>query len=251
MGIALRLARALAPLHRGAAETASGRELDKKLVKAGRPFGMTAAEFLCLRYVGAGAGVFVGWMLSTQATATGEVDPTYVVPLAIFGFLYPQLRLRAVIARRQLRVFRDLPYVLDLLTLSTEAGQDFSSAMAMVVDKGPPGPLVDEFRIAHQEVTLGKTRTESLRAMAARIDVPELTSFVLALIQAGELGSSIGRVLRIMAEQMRVKRSSLAEEAAGKVPVKLMAPLILLIFPASFIILFVPLYLRSQLSGGF
>jgi tight adherence protein C len=156
-----------------------------------------------------------------------------------------------VIATRQRRIFRDMPYVLDLLTLSTEAGLDFSSAMATVVDKGPPGPIVDEFRIAHQEVTLGKTRSDSLRGMAARIDLPELTSFVLALIQAEQLGASIAKTLRVMGEQMRVKRWTLAEETAGKVPVKLMAPLVACIFPASFIVLFVPIYLRTQLVGGF
>jgi hypothetical protein len=152
------------------------------------------------------------------------------------------------------QIFRDLLYLLDMLTLSTEAGQDFTSAMKTVIDKGTPGPLLNEFRIVHQEVTLGKTRTEALRAMAARIDLPEMTSFVLALIQAEELGTSIGKVLRIMADQMRVKRSTLAEEMAGKVPVKLMMPLILLIVPAAFIVLlFGPVYMcmtGQQLAGN-
>jgi tight adherence protein C len=174
-----------------------------------------------------------------------------MLPLAFFCFAYPRMRLRAVVEARQRRIFRDMPYVLDLLTLSTEAGQDFSSAMAMVVEKGPSGPLVDEFRTAQQAVTLGTSRTDSLRAMAERIDLTELTSFVLALIQAEQLGAGIGKVLRVMGEQMRVKRWNLAEETAGKVPVKLMAPLVICIFPASFIVLFVPIYLRTVYGGGF
>jgi tight adherence protein C len=172
-----------------------------------------------------------------------------MVPVAVFGFFYPRMRLKAAAQTRLRHMFRDMPYVMDLLTLSTEAGQDFSSAMATVVEKGPPGPLVGEFRIVHQEVTLGKTRADALRAMAERVDLTELTSFVLALLQAEQLGASVSRVLRTMSEQMRIKRSTLAEEMAGKVPVKLMAPLVICIFPASFIVLFVPLYLRAQLGG--
>lgn len=249
MGIALRFARVVAPLHANAEKSRRGAELQRKLNRAGRPFGLTVGEFMSLRYVGAVAGLLLGYAFATQAT--GSADPMYIIPIGIFGFVYPDLRLNAVMQKRMQRVIRDMPYVLDLLTLSTEAGQDFTSAMALVIDKAPPGPLVDEFRIAHQEVTLGKSRADSLRAMAQRVDLPELTSFVLALLQAEQLGTSIGSVLRIMAEQMRVRRSTMAEEMAGKVPVKLMAPLIMLIFPASFMVLFVPLYLRSQLQGGF
>jgi len=249
VGIALRLARMLAPLHAKAESSRRGAELARKLRRAGSPFGMTVPEFMGLRYVTAAVGALLGVALSDQAV--GGVDPMYVLPMTAFGFLYPNLRLNAVMGKRMNRIIRDMPYVLELLTLSTEAGQDFTSAMAMVIDKAPPGPLVDEFRIAHQEVTLGKSRGESLRSMALRVDLPELTSFVLALLQAEQLGTSVGGVLRVMADQMRIKRSTLAEEMAGKVPVKLMAPLIMLIFPASFIVLFVPLYLRSQLQGGF
>lgn len=247
--LALPMARALAPLHKNALEKQSGRDVERRLKQAGRPFGMTVPEFYGLRYVSAFAGLVLGYMFSVQAA--GEADLTYVVPLTIFGYFYPGLRLKAVAGQRLSRMFRDMPYVLDLLTLSTEAGQDFTSAMATVVDKGPPGPLVDEFRIAQQETRLGKTRADALRTMAERVDLTELSSFVLALIQAEQLGASVSKVLRTMSEQMRVKRSTLAEEAAGKVPVKLMAPLVSCIFPASFIILFVPLYLRAKMSGGF
>jgi tight adherence protein C len=248
MRLVLPIARALSPIHRGAEETASGRELDRKLRQAGRPYGMTVAEFLCLRYVGALIGLVIGYMLATQLS--DDPNPLIVLALGAFGFFYPKMRLSTVAERRRVRIFRDMPYVIDLLTLSTEAGQDFSSAMALVVEKGPPGPLIDEFRIAQQSVTLGKTRSDALREMAERIDLTELTSFVLALIQAEQLGAGIGKVLRVMGEQMRVKRWNMAEETAGKVPVKLMAPLVMCIFPASFIVLFVPIYLRTMLGEG-
>jgi len=242
MGILLQLARIIAPLRAGVVDTPAGRELERKLRKAGQPFGMTVPEFVCLRYVAAVLGLGFGYFASVTVLS----GPSYplIFGSAIFGYVYPTTRLNAVIYNRMVRMFRDLPYVLDMLTLSTEAGQDFTSAMKTVIEKGTPGPLLEEFRIVHQEVTLGKTRTDGLRAMAKRIDLPEVTSFVLALIQAEELGTSIGKVLRIMADQMRVKRSTLAEEMAGKVPVKLMMPLILLIVPAAFIVLlFGPVYL--------
>src|SRR4029453_7524430 len=158
--------------------------------------------------------------------------------LALFGFFYPGMRLNALVQDRMRKLFRDLPHTIDLLTLSTEAGQDFSSAMGTGGQKGAPGPLIDEFRIANQEVTLGKSRAEALRALADRVDLQEMTSFVLALTQGEQLGPGVGTVLRVMAEQTRVKRWQLAEEAAGKVPVKLMAPLVACVFPASFIVLF-------------
>lgn len=247
--LAVNIARTLAPLHQNAVNRRSGKDLERRLKQAGRPFGLSVPEFLGLRWVGAVAGLFLGYVFSTQAA--GEASLTYIVPVTIFGFFYPTLRLKGAAQQRLRLMFRDMPYVLDLLTLSTEAGQDFTSAMGTVIEKGPRGPLVEEFRISHQETVLGKTRSDSLRAMAERVDLTELTSFILALIQAEQLGASVAKVLRTMSEQMRIKRSTMAEEAAGKVPVKLMAPLVICIFPASFIVLFVPLYLRATLGGAF
>lgn len=239
----LAFAKAVAPLFANAENTPRGREIERKLRRAGRPFGMTVPVFLALRFPAAGAGALLGYGLSVAYA--DAADWTIIVPIALFGWFYPQLRLDAITKDRVRRIFRDLPYTIDLLTLSTEAGQDFSSAMGTVVEKGAPGPLLDEFRIAHQEVILGKSRSDSLRAMAERIDLQEMTSFVLALLQAEQLGTGVGNVLRVMSEQTRVKRWQLAEEAAGRVPVKLMMPLIGCIFPASFIVLFVPLAIQT------
>lgn len=238
----LQIARIIAPLRAGVVNTPTGKDLDRKLRRSGRPLNMTVPEFVCLRYVATVLGLFLGYFASVVVLSGPST--TLILFFGVFGYFYPYTRLNALVYDRMVRIFRDLPYVLDMLTLSTEAGQDFTSAMKTVVDKGSPGPLIDEFRVVHQEVTLGKTRTDALRGMAFRIDLPEMTSFVLALIQAEELGTSIGKVLRIMADQMRVKRSSLAEEMAGKVPVKLMMPLMVLIVPASFmVLLFGPVYM--------
>jgi tight adherence protein C len=247
MRIALPIARALAPLHKNAANTARGRELNRMLVRAGRPFGLTVPEYMCMRYVALGAGALFGWLVSIGFK--GESDPLWIIGAMALFMMLPGSRLKGAVEWRRVRIFRDMPAVLDLLVLSTEAGLDFSSAMATVVEKGPSGPLVDEFRIANQQVMLGTSRADSLRAMAERIDLPELTSFILALLQAEQLGASIGNILRIMSEQMRIKRFTLAEEMAGKVPVKLMAPLFVCIFPASFLVLGVPIYLKASLGG--
>jgi tight adherence protein C len=247
MRIALPIARMLAPLHRNAVETPRGKDLNRLLTRAGRPFQLTVPEFLCLRYVAIAAGALFGWAMSVGFT--GAPDLTYIIGGAVLFAMLPGSRLKGAVEWRRVRVFRDMPYVLDLLVLSTEAGLDFSSAMNTVVEKGPPGPLVDEFRVAQQEVMLGKSRADSLRTMAERMDLPELTSFILALIQAEQLGASVGKVLRIMSEQMRIKRFTMAEEMAGKVPVKLMAPLFVCIFPASFLVLGVPIYLKASLGG--
>jgi len=249
MRLILPIARVFAPLHKNALNRTGGQMLEKKLIRAGRPFGMTVPEFLALRYVAAMVGAGLGYALSSQWSGD-EVNWGIVLPVAAFGFFYPGFRLNAIVAWRMRKIFRDMPYVLDLLTLSTEAGLDFSSAMGTVVEKGPPGPLVEEFRTAHQEVMLGKPRSESLRGLADRVDLTEIRSFVLALLQAEQLGASVSTTLRTMAEQMRIKRWTLAEEEAGKVPVKLMGPLVALIFPCSFLVLFVPIYLRYQITGG-
>src|SRR5262249_46556438 len=159
-----------APLHKNMERSNYGRDLEKKLIRAGKPFSLTPAEFMGARYVGLGVGMIVGYALSIQAA--DEVELTYLLPVALFGFFYPAMRLSAVMQRRMNHIIRDLPYVLDLLVLSTEAGMDFTSAMGTVVENAPAGPLVNEFRVAQQEVILGKSRGEALRAMAARCDLP-------------------------------------------------------------------------------
>ena len=251
LDLLLRASRALAPLFRNREDSPAGRQLDRTLRRAGRPFGLTAAEFQGLRVVSLFLGIGFGYFASIAVW--NEPSWPLIFGLGALGAFYPVTRLRAVVQNRSIQVFRDMPYVLEILTLSTEAGQDFSSALGTVVEKSTPGPLVDELRIVNQEVTLGKSRGEALRDMATRLDLPEVTSFVLALIQAEQLGTGIGKVLRIMAEQMRVKRATIAEELAGKVPVKLMAPLMTCILPASFIILlFGPIYayMTGQELGG-
>ena len=152
---------------------------------------------------------------------------------------------------RHRAIARALPYGLDLLTLSVEAGLDFPAALAKVVDKGHSGPLAEELFVVLKELKLGKTREEALRNLARRVDLPALTSFVQALVHADRMGTPLGKVLRILSTQLRIERSQRAEKLANEAPVKLLLPLVLFIFPTLFLMLFGPLGHHVLLDGSF
>jgi tight adherence protein C len=163
------------------------------------------------------------------------------------GFAFPDMWLTGRIRSRQRDIFRSMPDALDLLTISVEAGLGFDAAMAQVHEKWEDA-LSMEFGRVLREVRLGKTRREALRSMADRIGVPELTSFVAAVIQSEQLGVSMGTVLRIQSDQMRVRRRQMAEEEAQRAPVKIVFPIGLLIFPSLLIILLGPAILQMLSS---
>lgn len=168
---------------------------------------------------------------------------------AAFGAAYPLLWLRDKVRARRHGIVRALPFALDLLTLSVEAGMDFVAALGKVVEKGRKGPLADELATVLKELKLGKTREEALRDLAARVGVPTLTSFVHALVQADRMGTPLGKVLRILSSQMRAERTQRAEKLANEAPVKLLFPLICFIFPTLFLMLFGPIAYQ-MISGG-
>ena len=174
------------------------------------------------------------------------------IPLfAAFGAACPLIWLRDRIKSRHHRIGRALPYDLDLLTLSVEAGLDFTAALSKVVEKGRPGPLADELSIAIKELKLGKTREEALRNLARRCGLSTLTSFVQALVQADRMGTPLGKTLRILSTQMRIDRSQRAEKLASEAPVKLLLPLIGCIFPTIFLMLFAPIFYEVFFGGSF
>src|SRR5439155_1034050 len=143
---------------------------------------------------------------------------------AVAGAGFPLLWLRDQVRARHRALARALPYGLDLLTLSVEAGLDFPAALAKVVDKGRSGPLADELSVVLKELRLGKTREEALRNLGRRVDLPALTSFVQALVHADRMGTPLGKVLRILSIQLRIERSQRAEKLANEAPVKLLLP---------------------------
>jgi tight adherence protein C len=170
------------------------------------------------------------------------------------GFFLPDVLLYNAGLKRQARIQATLPDAMDMLTVCVEAGLGFDAALAQVA-RNTSGPLAAELARALQEMQIGKSRTEALRALADRTTVTELRSFVSALVQAGELGISVAKVLREQAREMRVKRRQRAEEQAQKVPVKITFPLITCLFPALFVVIMGPgvisaIHTFSHLSHG-
>ena len=164
-------------------------------------------------------------------------------------WVIPDMWLRQAVKRRHLSIQRSLPFVLDLLTLSVEAGMDFINALQRNCRPQRLDPLGEELLRMTREIQVGASRKDALRRMADRVRQPDLRSTALALIQADELGVSIGTMLRIQSEQMRSRRFDRAEKLAAEAPVKMLGPLMLCIFPAVFIILLGPVV--SQALKGF
>ena len=150
----------------------------------------------------------------------------------VIGAIGPSSRLNRKVEARQTSIQRALPDVLDLLVISVEAGLGFEQAVDRVITN-VPGDLADEFARVLGETQAGSTRSDALRGMQERVDIAEVRSFVLAMIQADTFGVSIGRVLRSQADEMRIKRRQRAQEKAQKAPVKMMIPMVLCIFPLS------------------
>lgn len=176
--------------------------------------------------------------------------PVYYVPLfALFGWSFPTLWINGVITNRQEQIKREMPFVVDLLTLCVEAGLDFSGAMGKVVEKGQQGPLRSEFEIVLKEIQLGAMRSEALKNMAGRIGLKEITSFVSVLVTAERMGSPIGDVLRAQSDSIRHERFMSAEAKGGKAATKILIPMAVFIMPSVFIVIFGPIILR-RIYGG-
>jgi tight adherence protein C len=222
-------------------------DTSRKLEIAGNPGRIEAATFLASRFIV--AAFFGALMLAIGLFAPNRWPlGTVVLVVLIFtglGFFFPQLWLQSRINARQLDVRRALPDALDLLTVCVEAGLGLEAAMAKVSDKWQ-NQLSLAFLRAIREIQLGKARRDAMRDMAERIGLPEMTSFVAAIIQSEILGVSLAKVLRIQSDQMRVRRRQLAEERARQAPVKMILPLALLIFPSILIILLTPAAIQLQ-----
>ncbi|MEM7339999.1 MAG: type II secretion system F family protein [Actinomycetota bacterium] len=166
---------------------------------------------------------------------------------AVIGAVGPSTRLDSKVKARQKSIERALPDVLDLLVISVEAGLGFEQALDRVI-ANVPGELAEEFARVLGESQAGSSRADALRALQTRVDIPEVRSFVLAMIQADTFGVSIGRVLRSQADEMRIKRRQKAQEQAQKAPVKMMIPMVLCIFPALFVVVLGPAMINISRS---
>lgn len=221
----------------------------KKLLAAGNPGALTADEFIAMRIVLAvGVPIFIWMFMTLLYGATAGLPVMMIIGCGLAAF-YPTIWLGDIINKRAKLINRALPYTLDLMTLSIEAGLDFVSSVERIVMKRKQrGPLSDELFQMLQELKMGKTRREALRDMAKRVNLENLTSVVSAMIQADQLGTSLGPILRIQSEMLRLRRSQRAEKLAMEAPVKMIFPL-LFIFTAVFLLLFGPVIIKFFRGG--
>jgi len=219
-----------------------------KLEMAGNPGGLDPTMFWALRVVGLSLGAVL-FFVATIAPEGSFLEGRGLmigIPAAAMG-----LWLGGRISKRQTDVLKAMPDALDLLTICVEAGLGFDGAMAKVYEKWD-NEVGRAFGRVIREIQLGKLRRDALKDMADRLGVPEMTSFIAAVIQSEQLGVSLAKVLRIQADQMRIKRRQLAEEQAHKAPIKMLIPMALLIFPSICIVLMTPavlMLMQSALSG--
>jgi tight adherence protein C len=213
--------------------------LGKELVYAGTPVGWDAERVLAMKVLGVIAFT-IGSLLLGRVAGWNAFRTLVLMGLGAFvGWYIPEWVLRSKSGKRQHEIQRALPDALDLLSITVEAGLGFDAAMARVARQAG-GPLGEEMHRVLQEMQIGKSRADALRDLGERTNVPELKGFVLAMIQADIFGISIAKVLQVQAREMRIKRRQRAEEQAQKVPVKIVFPLILCIFPSLFIVLLGP-----------
>ncbi len=249
------LARALGNLALRFTPQSAIQTAQKNLELAGRPNGLEASTYVAMRFVlgiGLGLGTFFLLKVAPNAGLRSKALLLMIV-FGILGYFMPELWLRGKINKRQEEILKAMPDALDLLTICVGAGLGFDAAMQKVVEKWD-NELAFEFGRVLREVQLGKTRREALRDMADRVGVAEMTSFVAAIIQSEQLGVSLGKVLQIQADNMRVKRRQRAQEAAQKAPVKMLFPLVFLVLPALFIVLLGPaamIVIQMFVTGGF
>lgn len=189
-----------------------------------------------------GLGLIVAGVLGVAVGfAAGGVLGTVIggVVGAVFGFVIPDAVIYDLYTRRQEKIRRTLPDILDTLTVSVEAGLGFDAALVQITRYGR-GPVAGEFARVLQEMQIGRSRVDALRALGQRTNVVELRSFCAIVVQASELGVPIANVLREQAKEMRIRRRQRAEELAQKIPVKILFPLIFCLFPAIFIVILGP-----------
>lgn len=222
--------------------------IERKLDYAGRPYGWNAGEYLTTQYLATMAIGVIAFAL-TWLSGASTSDQIMALLLGIIGgYLLFELTIENKIRTRQKEIQKELPDVLDLMTVSIEAGLGFDAAMQRVVEKAK-GAIAEEFNDTLQEMRMGKTRREALRDLGTRTGVADLSRFVESLIQADQLGVSMGNVLRNQSDQMRILRRQRVQEQAMKAPVKMLFPMLLFIFPCIFIIILTPAII--QFMGAF
>ncbi len=245
--VLLPLGEGVSKLFRGAAPAQVAERTHKKLVMAGLYPRVTAVQMQGLCWFSSAACVLLMFMLllARGASSAGNFrynDPMNLVCLLVAigaGFILPQFILSKKVAERQENILIALPYAIDLLSISVEAGMGFDAAVGYTMRK-TQGPLAEEFAKSLNEIRLGKPRLDALEDLGNRTGVEDLKTFVTAVVHASRLGGSITNTLRVQADSIRVRRRQRAQEMAMKAPVKMVFPLVFFIFPALFVVVIGP-----------
>jgi tight adherence protein C len=220
---------------------ASADAIGGRLIAAGVSQRISTSQFLALKSGLALGGVIAGAAFGAVLAPVAGV--VFAPLLGVVGFIGPDLILTVRIKARRERIRSELPDALDLLAVSVEAGLGLDGAIAKLTEH-MDGALVDEFALTLGEMRIGESRSEALKKLAERVPAPEVAAFVRSVIQAEQLGISLGRILRVQAADSRLRRQAAAEERAMKAPIKMLFPTALFIFPAMFVAILGPAFLN-------
>jgi tight adherence protein C len=220
--------------------TADG--VSARLLAAGLGRTISPTTFLALKSAFAIGGLVLGALFGGAVAGAGGVL-LLAIAAAGLGFIAPDFVVSSKARQRKDRIRAELPDALDLMAVSVEAGMGFDGALAKLTEH-MHGALADEFGLTLGEIRIGESRQDALKKLADRTDTPELSSFVRSIIQADQLGISLGRILRVQATDSRLKRQAAAEEKAMKAPIKMLFPTVLFIFPAMFLVILGPAFLN-------
>lgn len=219
---------------------------EEKITHSGVSYLLNAEQFIALRIISAmivpGLALFVMICLD-------NMQPVWFIITPLLGFMLPVIWLSDTRKKRDDAVIRTLPVYLDFLTMCVEGGLNLQGALGQAMEKATPGPLRNEFAVVLRDLRSGLSRSDALRRMAERLDIQEITSFVSSIVQAEKMGASLANVLRVQSDQRRNERFQRAEKQAMEAPVKLVFPLVLFIFPVTFIILLFPIAMKFISEG--
>jgi tight adherence protein C len=218
-------------------------EIRRRLIAAGLGHRLTPTSFLAIKGGGIVGSVFLGFVLAGTGILPVGNGLIFGMVGGALAFLLPDFIVSRMQRTRRANMLVQLPEVLDLLTVSVEAGLGFDGALARITERSK-GPLLEELSIVLHEMRIGESRIQALKNFSERLDMPETTSFARSIIQAEQLGMALGRILRVQASDSRQKRQMWAEEKAMKAPIKMLFPTVIFIFPAMFIVILGPAMLQ-------
>ena len=214
---------------------------EKKITHSGVSYLLNAEQFIALRIISA---IIAPLLALFVMVCLNNYQPIWFVLTPLLGFALPTVWLSDVRKKRDGAVIRTLPVYLDFITMCVEGGLNLQGALGQAMEKAPAGPLRNEIAVVLRDLRSGLPRADALRRMAERLDIPEITSFVSSIIQAEKMGASLASVLRVQSEQRRNERFQRAEKMAMEAPVKLVGPLVMFIFPVTFIVLGFPIAMK-------